>query len=138
MYIFVPNIEFLRSFLFFLEEESKTLTSRVEIWEEVISDFKSCFLLGDYNKYFDEQMHNSLATLFTMYGLPFLVSACLYMYYACKKIQEKSGAIAMLSVCAILFTGCFEASVFVGIAGFYLIILIAPAIVSKGNIAEVL
>ena len=129
MYVIVANIDFWRS-LFSLNTIDKGLDTRQGIWQTVIDDFGRCFLFGDYYEYYNSQMHNSLLTIFCRFGAPVTVLACVSIYKALCKIQERASFYAALSLGAILVTGCFEASVFVGIAGMYLMLLLMPACAS--------
>lgn len=124
MYIFVPNLDTFSEWFSFLVEDGKTLTSRVTIWGIVMDDFAECFWLGKYNIYFDEQMHNSLMTLFCMFGASFVALVCVLFY----KVVNHLNLFAQLALIAVWFTGCFEASVFVGVAGLYLMMEIIPSI----------
>ena len=45
-------------------------------------------------------------------------------------MQVKININATLTMIAILITGCFEASIFVGVGGLYLVALFAPAYVA--------
>jgi hypothetical protein len=106
--------------------EGKGLTSRGKIWQIVIDDFWKCFILGDYATYNTEQMHNSIATLYAMFGMPCTVLMTHIMYKCLLKLQRLGNLTAVLSLGAILLTGCFEASIFVGVAGLYLVVLLIP------------
>ena len=132
MYFFLPNEKSVESFLIELGFElEKGLTTREDIWQIVIDNFSRCFLFGDYLIFNEAQMHNSLMTLFCMYGAFFVVIACICMYRTCKRLQERISPLAALTMGAIFFSGCFEASVFVGVAGFYLVLFLAPSCVLK-------
>ena len=81
-------------------------------------------------------MHNSLLTIFCRFGAPATVLSCVSIYQALKNLQEKASFYAALSLSAIFFTGCFEASVFVGIAGMYLMLLLIPACASVEDVYQ--
>ncbi len=129
MFVIINNLDFWED-VFALEGINKGLTTRVGVWQNVIDNFGECFLVGNYYKYYDTQMHNSLLTIFCRFGAPATILACVLMYQALKKLQENSSLYAAISLAAIYFTGCFEASVFVGIAGMYLMLLLIPACAS--------
>lgn len=133
MYVIVANMDFWEA-LFKIESIDKGLGSRQNIWQSVIDDFGHCFLFGDYFKYFNSQMHNSLLTIFCRFGAPVTYLSCVSIYRALKNLQENSSFYAALSLSAIFFTGCFEASIFVGIAGLYLLLLLIPACASVQNL----
>ena len=133
MYVIVANMGFWES-LFSLNTIDKGLGTRQGTWQTVIDDFGHCFLFGDYYEYYNSQMHNSLLTIFCRFGAPVTVLACVSIYNALRKIQENASFYAALSLGAILVTGCFEASVFVGIAGMYLLLLLIPACASVENV----
>ena len=135
MYVIVANMEFWGE-LFRMDSIDKGIGTRRGIWQTVIDDFSHCFLFGDYYKYYNSQMHNSLLTIFCRFGVPVTVFACMIIYRALKSLQDNSSFYAVLSLSAILFTGCFEASVFVGIAGMYLMLLLIPACASVESIGE--
>ncbi len=129
MFVIVKNIHFWED-IFAMESIDKGLGTRAGVWQNVIDNFGECFLFGNYYKYYDSQMHNSLLTIFCRFGAPATILACYLMYQALKKLQENSSLYAAISLAAIFFTGCFEASVFVGIAGMYLMLLLIPACAS--------
>jgi O-antigen ligase len=135
MFVIVSNMGFWNQ-LFSMDAIDKGLGTREDIWQIVIDDFGHCFLFGDYYQYYNEQMHNSLATLFCRFGAPVTLLACIAMYRTLVKLQDNSSFYASLSLSAIFFTGCFEASVFVGIAGMYLMLLLIPACASVENTNE--
>lgn len=123
MYIFIPYYSKFVGLLSFLISEGKPLTSRRTIWGIVEQDFWKCLLLGKYSVYFSEQMHNSLATLYCRFGLIFTVIVCKKFIKAVKRIKSKRTQLAMLTVWMI---GCFEASIFVGVSGLYVLVLVLP------------
>lgn len=129
MSVIVNNIDFWNS-IFNMGDIDKGIDSRQDIWQGVLDNFWDCFLLGNYPKYYDSQQHNSLLTIFCRFGMPVTALVCVLIYRALEKIQERSSFFAMISISAVFFTGCFEASVFTGIAGLYLMILIIPACAS--------
>ena len=129
MFVIVANLEFWESLLQ-LEGVEKGLGTRRGIWQIVLDDFGHCFLLGDYYRYYNSQMHNSLLTIFCRFGAPVTVLSCVSMYSTLVALQDNASLYAVLSLSAIFFTGCFEASVFVGIAGMYLLLLLIPACAS--------
>lgn len=135
MFAVVSNLDFWHQ-LFRMDAIDKGLGTREEIWQIVVDDFWHCFLFGDYYQYYNEQMHNSLATLFCRFGAPVTFLACIAIYRSLVKLQDNSSFYAALSLSAIFFTGCFEASVFVGIAGMYLMLLLIPACASVENAKE--
>lgn len=133
MYVIVANINFWEE-LFKLDSIDKGLGTRQGIWQIVIDDFGHCFFFGDYYQYYNSQMHNSLLTIFCRFGGPVTLLSCASIYIALCRLQEKASFYAALSLSAIFFTGCFEASVFVGIAGLYLMLLLIPACASVENV----
>lgn len=132
MFVINENMDFWSEFFSF-SGSNKSLESRVTIWNKVISDFWNCFLLGDYYNYYDLQMHNSLLTIFCRFGAPVTLLTCVSIYRSLKRLQKNSSFNAVLSLGAVYFTGCFEASIFVGVAGLYLMVLIIPACSSVEN-----
>ncbi len=122
--------------IFSIEAINKGIGTRQRVWQSVIDDFDNCFFVGNYYKYFNSQMHNSLLTIFCRFGAPVTLLSCVSMYQALRNLQEKSSFYAALSLSAIFFTGCFEASVFVGIAGMYLMLLLIPACASAEQSME--
>ena len=132
MYTYMPYQEFWEEALSFLTlGEGKTLGSRGRVWTYVQNDLSRCFLLGDYAMYHDEQMHNSLMTLYCMFGGATTLLICLLMVRNLIKIRATHSTAAVSALCTILFTGCFEASIFVGIAGAYLFILLTPVVCNQ-------
>lgn len=132
MYVVVANMDFWEA-LFHLDSIEKGIGTRRSIWQRVLDDFGNCFFFGNYFKYFDSQMHNSLLTIFCRFGAPVTYLSCVSIYRSLVKLQNNSNFYAALSLSAIFFTGCFEASVFVGIAGMYLMLLLIPACSSVEN-----
>ena len=133
MYVVVANMNFWEE-LFKLNSIEKGIGTRQGIWQIVIDNFSRCFFFGDYYQYYDSQMHNSLLTVFCRFGAPVTLLSCISIYAALCRLQEKASFYAALSLSAIFFTGCFEASVFVGIAGLYLMLLLIPACASVENV----
>lgn len=133
MFVVVKNQDFWES-IFAFDSVDKSIDSRENIWQKVLDNFWNCFLIGDYGYYYNSQQHNSLITVFCRFGAPAVVAVCMLTYNALKRLQERASLYAALSLAAILFTGCFEASVFVGIAGLYLMLLIIPACASMEQI----
>ena len=132
MFVIVANMEFWEE-LFKIDSINKGIGTRRSIWQTVIDDFANCFWFGNYYRYYNSQMHNSLATIFCRFGAPVTALSCVAMYRTLVKLQDNSSFYAALSLGAIFFTGCFEASVFVGIAGMYLMLLLIPACASVEN-----
>lgn len=126
MYIFIPYLGVFEESLSGLVSEGKGLTSRSEIWQKVIENFRSCFLLGDYSNFFNAQMHNSLATLFVLFGFPATVLMCMILYKNMVAFCNEKTTVPALALLCVLVTGCFEASLFVGVAGLFLVVLILP------------
>ena len=135
MFVIIENKAFWEE-VFSISSIDKGIGTRQRIWQTVIDDFGYCFLFGDYYTYYNSQMHNSLLTIFCRFGAPVTYLSCVSMYRTLKRLQEKSSFYAALSLGAIFFTGCFEASVFVGIAGMYLMLLLVPACASVEKIEE--
>ena len=133
MFVVVGNMDYWEG-IFAIDSIDKGIGTRRSIWQNVIDNFGHCFWFGDYYKYYNSQMHNSLLTIFCRFGAPVTVLACVSIYRALKNLQENSSFYAALSLGAIFFTGCFEASVFVGIAGMYLMLLLIPACASVENV----
>ncbi len=133
MFVIVENLDFWAN-LFSISGIEKGLGTRVRVWQNVIDDFGHCFLVGDYYKYYNSQMHNSLLTIFCRFGAACTVLSCVSIYNSLKKLQDSSSFFAALSLSAIFFTGCFETSIFIGIAGLYLMVLLIPACASVENI----
>lgn len=129
MFVIVENFEFWEE-LFSLDQIDKGIDTRQGIWGRVIDNFWDNFLIGNYPRYFNSQQHNSLLTVYCRFGVFATVATCFLIYLALKHLQENSSFYATLSLSAILFTGCFEASVFTGVAGLYLMLLIIPACAS--------
>lgn len=132
MYTYMPYQKFWEEALSFLTlGEGKSLGSRGRIWTYVQNDLSRCFLLGDYATYHSEQMHNSLMTLYCMFGAPSSILMCLLMIRNLARIKTYHSTAAVSSLCTILFTGCFEASIFVGVAGAYLFALLIPVLCGR-------
>lgn len=124
MSVIIPNLDFFNDLFALIIGKGKSLGSRASIWRIVYNDLGSCFLLGNYNGYYTGQMHNSLMTLYCLFGAPvtFLISSVFYKSILNKNIYSQ---IALLGI---WLTGCFEASIFVGVAGIYLMLQILPAV----------
>ena len=109
------------------DDPSKIMSSRAGIWTDVLESFTSCFIAGDYGEFNDRQMHNSFATIFCQYGLPLLIAAACFMSEISYRLQNKISIYASLSLCTLFVSGCFETSLFGGVAGLYLMFFIFPA-----------
>ncbi len=133
MFVIVENMEFWESLLS-LDGFDKGIDSRHGIWRGVLNNFWDCFLIGDYPKYFNSQQHNSLLTIYCRFGVFATIASCVLIYRALKLLQKRTSFYATLSLSAILFTGCFEASVFTGVAGLYLMLLLVPSCASVEQI----
>lgn len=129
MFVIVKNFAFWEK-LFSFATLDKGVDSRVSIWQTVLDNFGDCFFIGNYPKYYDSQKHNSLITVFCRFGMPTTLIVCGLIYRALKLFQERTSFYALLSISMVLFTGCFESSIFIGIAGLYLMVLIIPACAS--------
>ncbi len=130
MYVIVPNMDQWN--LMFETSTSTALEkgwdSRESLWQDLLDDLPRCFWIGDYAKYYIGQWHNSLMTLYGRYGVFYLAGAVVVIYQALKRTQENLSIYATLGLCGLLFTGCFEGSLFVGVAGLYLILLVVPVL----------
>ena len=111
----------------------KGINTRERIWSSVINEVKEHLLFGRYDLYHGGNLHNSFLTLLGMYGLPLVVSSCWLMYRSAVMQQEYISPLAAMTFCSLMISGCFEASVFVGIGGFYLAILVMPACFSTDD-----
>lgn len=127
MYVVVENMDFWQN-LFGNASIEKGINTRKGIWTIVMDSLGDCFFIGNYPEFYDEQMHNSLMTVYCRHGVVVTGLVVALIYKALVKLQEKTSFSGVLSLAAILFTGCFEASVFVGIAGLYLMLLIVPTV----------
>jgi hypothetical protein len=122
-YLFIPFYSYLSSWFSFLAWGGKDLTSRNEVWSVVQKFFWKCLLVGKYQVFYSEQLHNALATLFCRFGLVFVVIVCRKFYKAINKTRSGKQQLAM---CALWLMGCFETGFFTGAGGLYLMILIMP------------
>ncbi|MBR5538510.1 MAG: hypothetical protein IKU61_01275 [Clostridia bacterium] len=122
--------------LFSFSSFGKGIGTRESIWLGTLENFWHCFWVGDYAEYYNSQQHNSLMTIFCRFGALTTILLCTLLNRALKKLQEEASFYATLGLSAILFTGCFEASVFVGIAGLYLMLLLVPACAIAGSEIE--
>ncbi len=129
MFVIVKNMDFWQEFFSF-DDINKGINTRHSMWQRVLDNFGECFLIGNYYKYYNSQQHNSLITIFCRFGSIVTTVLCMLIYRSLKNLQENSSFYATLGLSAILFTGCFEASVFVGIAGMYLMLILVPACAS--------
>lgn len=136
MYVVIPNLDSFEELFSFLLSEGKTLTSRNKVWTEAIEDFSNWWIIGDYSYYYNYQMHNSVLTLLCTYGIPSTLFILYFVYKDTIAMNKTKGIMSAFAICVILFTGCFEASVFVGVAGLYLIVLIAPCVLENENADE--
>ena len=126
MFVIIDNKDFWNE-LFSISSINKNIDAREVIWQRVLNDFWHCFLIGDYKKYYDHQLHNSLMTIYCRFGAFATAIVCSITYKTLKKLQEEYSFTAALSLSSILFTGCFETSIFIGVAGLYLMLLLVPA-----------
>ena len=135
MYIIVPYMDFWEE-IFKISSIDKDIDTRKAMWQKVINNFWKVFAFGNYYRYYNSQLHNSLLTIFCRFGAPVTALTCVAIYRALKNLQDNTSFYATLSLTAIFFTGCFEASVFVGIAGMYLMLLLIPACASVENVDQ--
>ena len=130
MYLFLPLYDTLGSWFAFFAGGGKSLTSRVRIWTEIETNLLPSALLGQYDLFFESQMHNALGTLLLQFGALFTAIVCQKFYGAVKKLDS---AVAQLPLCAAWIVGCFETAFFTGMAGVYLLILVLPLISDNGR-----
>lgn len=128
MFLVVPNTELFEKLFAFMTKEGKSLLNREKVWRVITDSFGSLFFSGDYVRFQAEQMHNSLATIFSMYGAPYTVLLCTYMYVNLQRLNNEKQILSLWGLCAILLTGLFEASIFVGVTGLYLVLLVIPSL----------
>ena len=123
MYVFIPNYDRLSVWFRFLISEGKPLTSRYNIWSDLEMEQWKHILFGNYAVYRGENLHNSMATLYCGYGAfyTFLVYRKLY-----KVLKHMPNAGMQLALGTVWMTGCFEASIFAGAAGLYMLVLLLP------------
>ncbi len=133
MYLILPNMDRFTEIFSFLDEGQKGLDSRENIWEAALNKIENWALIGDYETYYDANFHNSILTMATNYGIGFSVLLFTFVYKSLCKLQSSKGLLSTFALCIILFTGCFEASVFVGIAGLYMMILLIPLLTDQNN-----
>lgn len=123
MYIFIPYYDRLSELFSFLASEGKPLTARNTIWSNLeMSRIKHIFL-GNYAVYHTEQLHNSMLTLYSRFGIFFVVIVCRKIY---KTLSRMPNAGMQLALSAIWLTGCFETSIFAGVSGMYMLVLLLP------------
>lgn len=124
MYIISPNMDFFNDVFSFLVSQGKSLSSRAGVWQTVINYLGPCFFFGKYNLFYNHQMHNSLMTIYCMFGAPVtcLISAVFY------NVIKKKNIYTQIALLGIWSTGCFETSIFTGAAGVYLMLQIIPAL----------
>jgi hypothetical protein len=128
LFIFIPNSDFFNSiFGKGVFGDNKTLTTRAEIWTNCLNDFGKVWMFGDASVGF-ANLHNSLITLIFKNGILATIVGCIVIYRSLNDMQERGKILSTLALLAFLFTGCFEASFFGGVAGLYLFILIFCAV----------
>lgn len=129
LYVIIPyetRIVNLKLLSYLPHSGGKTITTRSKIWKSMLSDIPSCFILGNYGQYNMKNLHNSIMTIYSSYG--FFVT---FLFF--KQIYKSLNSLNYLGQCcviAILFTGCFEASIFMGISGAYLLLILICAVSS--------
>ncbi len=126
MFVIMENKAFWEEF-FRMDEIDKNIDTRENIWGTVLDDFRNCFFVGNYYKFYDSQMHNSLMTIFVRFGAPTTILAANIIYRSLKNLQNNYSPLAAFSLASIMITGCFEASIFVGVAGLFLTPLIVAS-----------
>lgn len=130
MYIFIPNYDRMSEWLRFLQSEGKSLTSRFRIWSSLEMGNWKFVLFGNYGVYHSEQLHNAMVTLYCRFGIFYVIIVCRKLYRVLKKMPNAG---MQLALGTILLTGCFESSIFVGIAGMYVLVLLLPVFHQKGS-----
>ncbi len=123
MFVVMENKAFWEEFF----QMDKNIDTRANIWRTVLDDFQNCLFLGNYYRFYDSQMHNSLMTIFVRFGAPTTILAANIIYRSLKNLQNTYSPLAALSLASIMITGCFEASIFVGVAGLFLTPLIVAS-----------
>lgn len=123
MYIIMPNYDRFAQWFSFLISRGKELSARRTIWSNFEMDQATNILFGNYTVYHTEQLHNSILTLYCRFGVFFVAIVCRKLYKTLKKMPN---AAMQLALSTIWLTGCFETSIFVGIAGMYMLVLLLP------------
>ena len=123
MYIFLPHYDRLSEWFLFLASEGKPLTARSRIWSDLEMNRVKYILFGNYTQYHGQNLHNSMVTICCGYGAFYAVILCRKFYKALKNTQNAG---VQLALSTIWLTGCFETSIFMGVAGMYLLVLLLP------------
>lgn len=101
----------------FMVEEGKPLTSRVEIWRNILRDLKGYYLTGDYFE-LGGNAHNSHMVVLASFGTVALLLVIYYLYLILKEANSKCATkkqmICLLAFCCSLFMGMGEGALFSG------------------------
>lgn len=123
MYVFIPYYDRLSKWFLFLISEGKPLTSRYRIWSTREMNHIKYILFGNYTVHSGENLHNAMLTIYCGYGVFYVFLICRKLYKALKKMSNAGMQLAMGTIWLI---GCFEASIFAGVAGMYMMVLLLP------------
>lgn len=113
-----------------LEDEGKTTTSRVEVWQEAFAIIREHLFTGDYAALYAPevgigQRHNIHVEILTAYGLiPFLLFIGA-MFFCLVPLSEEADTptkqLPLLAFFALLLAGTFEAGFITGALGLYVL-----------------
>ncbi len=129
IYLQVIHNEFIMSFFDFLLAEGKELTSRVSIWTNAFDLIKEYPLLGNYDIVTESSgighMHNANIDIMASFGIPVFICLTLFLYFVLSEIVDginnRAQRISLYGFYALMFFSIFEAALFVGSQGMYVL-----------------
>ncbi len=108
----------------FLVSDGKNLTSRVEIWRDLLEKINGMWLTGDYAKV-SGNAHNSHMVLLCSFGVIVLILVTVYVYKIINNISSnitnKFQTYCLAAFFAVIFMGFGEGSLYSGGVGIYIL-----------------
>lgn len=107
----------------FAESKGKGLDSRVPIWQKVFKTIKENPFLGNYKT--GGNLHNMHLAIMSTYGSFVAVGVIVFLNYIINdigvKMEEKYQYMGLFAFYAVIVSGCFEATLFTGSQGMYVL-----------------
>lgn len=143
-YMTLIGSDWLQSAFSFLASEGKQLDSRVKEWQPALETIHRSPLIGSYYTISDgtgaSQMHNTHMDLAASYGIPVLVLVCVllavYLHQQGKRYRDTVSLLYMAGFVCALMLGLFEAALFSGGLGIYILMGAFLLMASQGESAR--
>ena len=137
---YMLSIKKLKSLLYFLISEGKTVDSRYYVWKYAFNNFKSSPIFGAYNQISNgtgtSQMFNTHLDILASYGIIVFILTSYFFYQIVKNVNSRShdikSKIFLLSFIAVLILGMCEAALVSG--GLSIHILVGDFLIIACNV----